>query len=201
MGDSTRTFAALTIGREDHDAIGRLSAAMRLRPGGSELKWVRPEIIHLTVRFFGELDRKQLAKASEAIRSLDRDYAAPRASFGEIGAFPSRRRPQVIWLGIDDPGGEVVELADRVDMAIRRSGFGRADKPFVPHLTLARVGRARRCPDLDLLTDGLTPPNGPLRIRSVTLFQSELRPQGPLYTPLEVARPRDESGDGEPTGV
>lgn len=196
MGDLARTFAALTIGQEDREAIGRLSDAMRARPGGADLKWVRPELIHLTVRFFGDLDRKQVAKASEAIRSLDGDFATPRASMGALGAFPSARNPQVIWLGIDDPEGEVVALAARVDMAIRRVGFGRADKPFVPHLTLARVGRDRRRPDLSLLTDGLTPPNGPLRIRSVTLFKSDLRPQGPLYTPLEVAHPRDDAGAG-----
>ncbi len=196
MAELTRTFAALTIGSEDRESIARLSAAMRERQSGTDLKWVRPEIIHLTFRFFGDLDRKQLGKASDAIRSLDRDFAIPDVAYGELGAFPSKRRPQVIWLGVVDPRGELAALAARADMAIRRVGFGAADKPFVAHLTLARVGRGRRSPAWDLLTDGLTTPNGPLRITSVTLFKSDLRPQGPLYTPLEVARPREGTGVG-----
>lgn len=190
-GERVRSFAAFTIPTEARAAIGELSREMRMRPGGEALRCVRPEIIHLTVRFFGDLDRKQLDKAAQAIRNLDRAWAPPEISIGSIGAFPSPRRPQVLWLGIDDPQGGLAELAAVTDRAIRLVGFGPADKPFVGHMTLARVARGRRVPDLEMLVAGLTPPQGPLRIDSITLFRSELRgAEGPLYSPLEIARPR-----------
>jgi len=190
MPDLVRTFAGLEIPPETKDAIGKFCDEMCERPGGRELKWVRPAILHVTVRFFGDLDRKRLDRAREAIASLDQAWDPPDLLLGEVGAFPSLRRPQVLWLGIEDPSGGLAALADQTDRAIRHVGFGHADKPFVGHLTLARVSRNRRAPDMEGLTSGLTPPRGALTIRCITLFQSELRADGPIYTPLVVAQPR-----------
>lgn len=195
MEQPTRAFAALEIPDETKERIGRLIEMMRLRPGASDLKWVSPKILHVTVRFFGDLDRKQLEKARGAIRCLDRAWNAPPLAIGAIGAFPNAHRPQVVWLGMEDPGGGLRDLAAGVDRAIRVAGFGPADKPFVGHLTLARVRRGLRAPDLEELCAGLTPPGGPLTISSITLFRSDLRPEGPVYTPLECARPRQEPAE------
>ncbi len=107
----------------------------------------------------------------------------------------SLRRPQVLWLGIEDEADELDGLASFVDHAIRVAGFGLADKKFKGHLTLGRVGRGRRAPDLEQLTAGLTPPAGPLRIHAITLFKSDLRPDGPRYTALEIAQPRSSPGE------
>ena len=190
MPETTRAFAALEIPMESRLILGRYCAGLRERPGGGKIRWVRPEIIHMTVRFFGDLDRKQLKRAREAIRSLDGIWDRPVVAMGEIGAFPNRRRPQVVWLGIDDPGASVAALAEASDRAIRLHGFGAPDKPFVPHLTLGRLVRGAPPVDIDQLSAGLTPPRGELTIASITLFQSDLRPQGPVYTPLEIARPK-----------
>lgn len=190
MGDTTRAFAALTIPDSVRDRLGAFCGGLRGRPPGTELKWVRAENLHITVRFFGDLDRKALEKARGAIRSLDLAWDPPGLLVGALGAFPSPRRPQVYWIGIEDPTGGLAGLAAAADLAIRRAGFGPADKPFVAHLTLARTGRGLRGPDLVDLVAGLTPPDGPLTISSITLYKSDLRPEGPLYTPLEIARPR-----------
>jgi len=147
----------------------------------------------MTVRFFGDLDRKQLAKARKAIQGLDGDWESLELRLGKLGAFPSMRRPQVLWLGIDDPDGRLAALAETVDRAIRVVGFGPADKQFIGHLTLARVGRNRRPPDMERMTAGLTPTDGPLTISAITLFWSDLQREGPRYTPLEVAHPRSGS--------
>ncbi|MBM3288445.1 MAG: RNA 2',3'-cyclic phosphodiesterase [Candidatus Eisenbacteria bacterium] len=151
----------------------------------------------MTVRFFGDLDRKQLDRARAAVRDLAGQWVAPDLSLGQVGAFPSARRPQVVWLGVEDAAGHLRALADLADRTIRIAGFGPADKPFVGHLTLARVRRGARPADLEELTRGLTPPSGPLTIRSITLFKSDLRPEGPIYTPLEAAAPGAGPGRGE----
>ncbi len=186
-----RSFVAFEIPLEMRRRIGQLCDSMRGRPGAESLRFVHPEILHMTVRFFGDLDRKRLDRARRAIQSIDLAWDPPDLTLGEIGAFPSRKRPQVVWLGVNDPDGTHRRLAEETDRAIRISGFGPADKPFVAHLTRARVARGRPGPELDALTAGLTAPPGPLRITTITLFQSVLRGGlGPEYTPLEVARPR-----------
>lgn len=196
--ERVRSFVAFTIAAEVKAAIGDLSRAMRTKPGAEALRFVRPEIVHLTVRFFGDLDRKQLEKARHAVRNLHRAWTPPAISIGPIGAFPNPRRPQILWVGVDDPAGELAELAAVTDRAIRLVGFGPADKPFVGHMTLARVARGRQVADLATLTAGLTPPDGPLTIESITLFRSDLRgAEGPLYTPIEVAHPRADEGQGQ----
>jgi RNA 2',3'-cyclic 3'-phosphodiesterase len=201
MEQPTRTFAALEIPDGTKEQIGRFIDEIRRRPGASDLKWVDPKIIHITVRFFGDLNRKQLDKARGAIRALDHAWDPPRLSLGAIGAFPNPHRPQVVWIGVEDPGNGLRDLAESADRAIRVAGFGAPDKPFIGHLTLARVRRGSRAPDLSEIVGGLTPPGGPLTISSITLFKSDLRPEGPLYTPLECARPRPRPADPEPQGT
>ena len=201
MAERVRSFVALEIDSAAKERIGDFLSEMRRRPGGEDLKWVRPEILHMTVRFFGDLDRKQLGKARQAIARIDHGWDPPSLSMGSLGGFPSLDRPKVVWLGLMDRAGELARLASEVDLAIRRVGFGQADKPFVAHLTLARARRGRRIPDVAGLTGGLTPPTGPLTIRAITLFQSDLLPEGPRYTPLEIAQPRsDRSGTDRPDG-
>jgi RNA 2',3'-cyclic 3'-phosphodiesterase len=201
MEQPTRTFAALEIPDETRERIGRFIEEIRPRPEAFNLKWVSPKIIHITVRFFGDLDHKQVGKARAAIRSLDQAWDPPRLSLGGIGAFPNARRPQVVWLGVEDPDGGLRDLAATVDRAIRVAGFGPADKPFVGHLTLARLRRGMPAPGLDELAGGLTPPGGPLTIGSITLFKSDLRPGGPVYTPLECARPRQDPAEADQQGT
>ena len=201
MEQPTRAFAAFEIPDETKEGIGRFIEEIRPRPGAFDLKWVSSKIIHITVRFFGDLDLKQLGKARAAIRSLDRAWDPPRLSIGPVGAFPSARRPQVVWLGVEDPDGSLRDLAAAADRAIRVAGFGAADKPFVGHLTLARLRRGLRSPSLEEIVGGLTPPGGPLTIGSITLFKSDLRPGGPVHTPLECARPRQDLADEDRQGT
>jgi 2'-5' RNA ligase len=198
MQERLRTFAAFEIDADQKEAIGRFAEQMRARPGGSDLRWVRPENLHMTVRFFGGLDRKQLAKARTAISGLDGNWDKLELRLGRLGAFPSMRRPQVLWLGIEDPESRLANLAAEVDRAIRLVGFGPADKKFIGHLTLARVGKRRRAPDMEQLTAGLTLPDCALTICAITLFWSDLQREGPRYTPLEIAHPRSGSVSAGP---
>jgi 2'-5' RNA ligase len=189
----TRAFAAFEIPEGARREIGSFCDAERRAPEAAGLRWVRTETLHMTVRFFGDLDRKAVGKAERAIQSFDRAWSPPELTLGRLGAFPSLRRAQVLWLGIEDPQGGLAALAAEVDLAIRKVGFGPADKPFVGHLTLARTGRGADAKDLTAWAPRLTPPRGPLTITAITLFRSDLRPQGPLYTPLASAHPRSDA--------
>ena len=186
-GERVRAFMALLLPPELMAAARRVQDQMRpLFPPGS-VRWVAEENFHLTLRFFGDLDRKALRKATEVVESFDGQVPAIAARLGGVSAFPSATRPQTLWVAVEDHGGELEQLAGLIDRKIREAGFGPADKPWKSHLTLGRVGRDRTLRMGTEWTTGLTYEEAESTISTIALMQSELRPQGPRYTPLRTA--------------
>jgi 2'-5' RNA ligase len=187
MPERTRAFLAVLLPAE----LIAAAAAMqeRLHPffGSGDIRWVEPENFHLTVRFFGEIDRKALKKATEVVEGLDGGFSALTARLGSASAFPSPGRPQVLWVAIEDPSGRLEALAAEIDHRIRRAGFGAADRPWKSHLTLGRVRRGRKIRVDRDWARGLTGGKQSYTIGRIALMQSELRPQGPRYTALRTA--------------
>jgi len=168
------------------------------------VKWVAPANLHVTLRFLGDLAPEQLQRVRSLVRGVDGSFEAVPTAWTELGAFPSCKRVQVIWLGLADEGDRLRALAREVNGRLLRAGFGRADKPFRAHVTLGRVRRGRRV-DWSALagisedparatairpTDGLTTPVGAFNIRKAVLFKSTLTSEGPIYTVLETAAAR-----------
>ncbi len=187
MSERTRSFLALLLPEEMVAAAATLQEEARGRFPPGSVKWVDPSLFHLTVRFFGDLDRKALEKASSVVDSMEGVFQPVRARITEISAFPSPGRPQVTWIGVEDRAGRLSALAAEIDLRIREAGFGPADKPWKSHLTIGRTARDRRLTLDPSWTSGLTWPATDFTIRTVALMRSELRPQGPLYTPLRIA--------------
>jgi 2'-5' RNA ligase len=121
------------------------------------------------------------------VEGLDRVFAAATVRIDGVSAFPSPARPQTLWVSLRDREGRLDELAAAIDRRIREAGFGPADKPWKSHLTLGRVRRERHLKVDPVWTGGLTWPARDFTIGTVALMQSELRPQGPRYTPLWTA--------------
>jgi 2'-5' RNA ligase len=171
---------------------------LRTALGDRKVKWVDPDNLHITVYFFGGLNRGRLVQARRIVEDLSGTWDPVPFSWKDIGCFPSQRRAQVIWLGLDDPGERLAKLARKVHGRLQEAGFPPPDKPFRAHLTLGRVRRRERVDWDDVVeaTGGLTPDPAPLTIRSMQLFQSILRPQGPIYSPLVKAPCR---GDEAPS--
>jgi 2'-5' RNA ligase len=163
---------------------------LRPRAPGGDVKWVAPENLHITLRFFGNLDGDQLKRAHETVEKLDGGFPSVSSRWISLGAFPSSRRVQVIWLGMEDPGGHLKRSVGDINQRLIRSGFGRPDKPFRAHVTLGRVRRGRHV-TWSRLSDRLTIPEEAFSISTIALFRSTLTPQGPVYTPLITARARE----------
>jgi len=175
-----RLFVALNL----PDAVRRAlwTAAAPVRELGLPVKWVRPEGIHVTLKFLGEVPD---AREPELRAALGRAVSGGRALplvVGGFGAFPGFERPRVIWAGIDpDPALEL--LQHRVEQEFGPLGFPPDGRPFRPHLTLgraARDARPRHCDGLAMTLMGLQHEETTL-VRAVDLMQSVLQSTGAVY--------------------
>lgn len=182
-----RTFVALLIPPAWADYLGRVSSDLSGRTSG--LSWVKPGNIHITIRFLGDLGDSGVARAGEAMRRGAEGFAAIPAALGGLGAFPNLARPRVLWAGLAAGAEEATALARSVNGALQDAGFGRPDKPFRPHLTLARVRERAR--GLDALSRYASPPSPePAVLDQVVLMKSDLHPAGSRYTSLLEVRLR-----------
>jgi 2'-5' RNA ligase len=160
----------------------------RVLPGNSTA-WTKPDSMHLTLRFLGNVESTRIPELSEKL-------ATALASFGEIdlicerlGCFPDLRLPRVVWAWVHDAGERLVQLHRRVDEAVAGFAEQPAEERFVGHITLARPRQIRR-PDAERLSkfvaDAVTCQFGDWRVSSVCLIHSQLLPAGAIYA--EVCR-------------
>lgn len=179
--DTLRAFLAVEIGSAARARIAELTESLqRPVPPGTGLRgirWVRPEGIHLTLRFLGDT-------APEALPPLQLELARAAAACppGEariagLGTFPERGRVRVLWLSLELPE-PVLELQRACERAAVAAGFAEEPRPFHCHLTL---GRWREPVPRPTLPD---PDLGTTRLETLVLFRSELRPGGAVYSPL-----------------
>jgi 2'-5' RNA ligase len=152
-----------------------LARARRLSLRG-RVRWSRPENIHLTLKFLGEVREEVLTGLCAALEEVCERHAAFDAGLAGLGAFPSARRTQILWAGIGVGSDELRSLATDLDDAMAPLGFEREKRPYTPHLTL---GRARGRP-----ASFEPPPEeylGEFRVRRVELMESTLTPEGAVY--------------------
>jgi len=152
-------------------------AARRIDDG---LRWTRPDQRHVTLQFLGAVP--VVEGLAEAVTESVRRIAPFTVAFGGAGAFPSTRRATVLWLGVSTGAEEMGALAAAIAAATAPLGFATDDRPFRPHLTLARAARAR---DLRALVEHLwTGPAGPpWTVERVVMFDSDTRAEGAVHTP------------------
>ena len=190
-GDLTRTFVALLL---PEDWMAYLAGVVgNLAPRTSGMSWVRPENFHLTIRFLGDLGESGVRRVCDQVTEAASTLTAPAARLGELGAFPNLARPRVLWLGFSEGRAEVETLGKSVNDALRRGGFGPPDKPFRPHLTLARVRDGAR--GLEAVREAALPPRPAAGLLDrIDVMKSDLHPAGARYTALTEVRLRPPGG-------
>lgn len=159
----------------------------RLKKSAAQVSWVKPENLHFTLKFLGEVPEEDVPAIREAFRRSVAGVRSFPLSLGGLGIFPPRGRPRVIWVGVEQGTQEVERLRGRIDEGLLPLGFPREERPFHPHLTLGRVKGLR---GLDPLVADLRKGDvglvGLMQVRSIELMQSQLRSAGAIYTPLET---------------
>lgn len=177
-----RSFVAVDLEPAVLEALAVLQR--ELAATQADVRWVRPEGMHVTLKFLGGLPADLLGQIHAAVQdSTSRVPPIPLRAHG-IGAFPSLRRPRVVWVGLDDDG-RLAQLAARVEAALEPLGLAREKRAFTPHVTLGRVNSMRRWARLEgLLEAHLDDEFGASTVREVVLYRSTLRRDGAVYTRL-----------------
>lgn len=159
-----------------------------LRRSGADLKVVRPEILHVTLKFLGDTDEGLVDDIASTMDEALRGVRPFEVRFVGMGAFPSLSNIRVVWVGLED-GQALAEIARRLDSALKGLGFERDSKGFRAHLTVARARSPRGMAKVqEIVRDRAASDMGSFGISSIRLKKSVLGPQGPTYhTMREVA--------------
>ena len=162
-----------------------------LREAGlDDLRFVRPENIHLTLRFLGDVAPSAVDEIAAAMAEAAAETPPLSLTARGIGAFPTIRKARVVWTGLAGAAADLVEFQGRVAAALEPRGFPRERRRFTAHLTLARA-RERRSANPERLAAAMESLNAlaspPFSAGELVLFQSDPRPDGAVYTPLRRA--------------
>lgn len=155
--------------------------AKRLRTAQADVRWVRPEAMHLTLKFLGETMPEQVPPIKTALAGLA-DAHPFQIRLGGLGAFPHTAHPKVIWAGIEHGLTDLIRLAENIENRLTKLGWPREERPFRPHLTLGRVRSGHNRANLAALLDRPTPPfRNAITVSGAELIASTLTPAGPIY--------------------
>ncbi|MFQ5482961.1 MAG: RNA 2',3'-cyclic phosphodiesterase [Nitrospinaceae bacterium] len=179
-----RTFAAIEIPNPVQQTAADIQN--QFRSLGLKAAWVRPENIHLTLKFLGEIDPSRVGGVIAALTRAAAGFPPLPVALKDVGCFPKKGPPRVLWVGMSDPGGALAALHGKIERTLGALGFSPEKKAFSPHLTLARI----KTPEgANLLRDrvrSMEPLNGAgFYLDAVTFFESQLTPRGSIYTVLE----------------
>jgi RNA 2',3'-cyclic 3'-phosphodiesterase len=172
---------------EDHLRwLEEKSAALRSSLRGA--RWTERVAQHVTLKFLGATPVDKVEPVIAAVSTAAAGRSPAQVSLTQVGAFPSRRRARVLWMGLDDPSGLLTGLAADLDRVLRPLGYEPEKRAFTPHLTLARFKSPGPLPeDASLVADELQP----FTVDHVTLWRSRLHPTGARYEEVEIIKLRE----------
>jgi 2'-5' RNA ligase len=187
--EQIRSFIAIELSEEAKKGLARLRRELE-REEHKFVKWVDTGGIHLTLKFLGNIPVKRVTEITEAMEKAAQGTPPFHLEISGLGAFPSLRQARVLWVGI---GGEVDTLSrlqQNIDSALAALGFAKEERPFVPHLTLARVRQGASPPERrsfgELVGSTIFEDKYPVEVKAVRLMRSQLTPAGAIYTCLSV---------------
>jgi 2'-5' RNA ligase len=157
-----------------------------LRSTRADVRWVNPEKIHLTLKFFGNIEESRIDPIFKSIEEPIRNTLPFSLEVRGVGAFPHLRNPRVIWMGLVDGREVLVSFQKQIETQLEKIGFQPEDRPFHPHLTLGRMKSSRGKEELvGRIERHKEEEFGDFQVERVILFKSDLKPSGPIYTLLK----------------
>jgi 2'-5' RNA ligase len=179
-----RAFVAANLNPDLKAALAM--AQDRLKATRADVGWVRPDNLHLTLKFLGQVEADRIGAIGEAIAAAAAGSGPVRLVFQGLGAFPRPREARVVWIGLSRGSEALAALQARIEAALESLGFAREARPFTAHLTLGRVrGPARREQLARAVTEAPAEALGEMVLDRIELMQSNLSAGGARYTILQ----------------
>jgi 2'-5' RNA ligase len=187
MSNIIRTFIAVEIPEKVISSIARVQEG--IKNYGFKIRWVRPESIHLTLKFLGNIEAADTENIGRAVFEASKEYTPLSLQAKGIGVFPGIKRPRVVWVGITGQLETLVRLQKTLDKNLEAIGFPKEKRPFKGHLTL---GRIKKKIDTNTFIEALDTfgnfETETFTADRVVLYKSELKASGAVYTKLVNAR-------------
>jgi len=185
MSETIRCFIAIELSQEIRNVLSEIQSELKETVG--DVKWVRPENIHLTLKFLGHINQGVVEEVKSALSEIAAKTRPFRIKLSSPGAFPAPERPRVIWVGIDKGDKESIVLAGAIEDRASHLGIEKEEREFHPHLTLGRIDFLKDKNTLKDAFSSLEIPPVEMTASAITLFQSTLTREGAIYTVLQKA--------------
>ena len=184
MSEAWRIFCAIELPDSVRAELDNHIQQLRETVPDVAASWTRVENIHLTLKFFGNVNVDRIPTISEAATRTVEAFSPFTIAVGKTGVFPKPSRPQVLWIGVSDPSGKLSEMQRRLENECAKAGFEKEDRAYRPHLTIARIRKpdgARRLADAHIQM--IFEP-AEINVNELIVFRSELSSKGSKYTAI-----------------
>ena len=187
MSEGVRAFIAIELNPQIRDELAKLQS--QLKSSKADVKWTRPDAIHLTLKFLGNNTHEKLEDVKKTLDKISPHYKPFEISLFKIGGFPRLENLRVIWVGIDKGCSQAEAIAKDIERELSTMGFEKEKRAFTAHLTLGRARSPKGKRELVSKIETLDfKPSASCTVNKIVLFQSTLTPQGSIYTPLHESR-------------
>jgi 2'-5' RNA ligase len=177
-----RTFFA--VDTPPHIKVKMTEVQMILKESGADVKWESAEKFHITMKFLGDVFENVLAEATKKLTDELRSNKSFTVTYRGLGCFPNLKDPRVVWIGCENPDGELSKIKDRIEAVTIPYGYPSERREFSPHITLGRVKGHRGVKDMIDKLKGTQFTTEPTICDEILVMKSDLRPTGSVYTIL-----------------
>ena len=177
--ETIRVFIAVALLPDVKQELTRVADVLATRAPEGSVRWVKPDLIHITLCFLGQTAVSDLNAITQIMDNAVEKQSPLKLHLHGTGCFPNAYRPRVIWVGLSGQMPELAMFKRELDMGLVPLGWEMEKRPFTPHLTLGRVKSAGKLRgvswdvEMEEVVVGIT---------AVHLIESQLTPQGPIYT-------------------
>jgi len=188
--EQVRSFISIDL--EDQQILSRIASILSsLQSLGGDLKPVERENIHLTLKFLGNVSAPRLSEVKSSLQQVI--FSAFTAEIKGAGAFPNLNQMNVVWVGVNEGWSQVEQIYEQVEKLLSGLGFRRENRPFSPHITIARVRSGRKRDEVASFLQRLTEESfGTITVDKIRLKQSILSSSGPKYSTLLEIPPQSQ---------
>ncbi len=185
--EQLRSFIAIELTEEVRSGLKAVLTLLKSE-NHQIARWVDPSSIHLTLKFLGNVPSDRITTISQSIKTAAGEVKPFKLEINGLGAFPSLFRPQVIWIGLSGQVDQLKKLQTAIESQITPLGFPMENRPFTPHLTLARVRDTASVTERQKLGEKVSTTDlrsgFSISVNSISLMRSQLTPAGAIYTRL-----------------